>query len=571
MRQLRFLSVLLPLALLALTPAPAAAAPTALVVDDLRRAVVRVELPALREVARGNLPQAPHEAVPSPDGSRLAVVHRGTGSVSWFAETYQPETPAQLYVVDAVTLEVAHAVALGWGTPAVAWDAGGGGLVAFTPGYTPQRKGVAVAAELVAVDAASGAARRLDLGRPAHAFLPLPDGTAAAVFFAALSSKQASQPAELAFVDLQALAVTGRLTLPGAPQAPVTVRGDEHLYLVDPGQRGAFGALLVVSPAQRALVRTLPLGARPAVAAIDDAGGRLLLLAMEGKEVRLRDRRGLLHVMAGGESRATVRVPWQPALLRLSDDGSTAWVVGHSFLTEVDLANGAASPEVPVGTGAVALRVSDDASRAYVLQLAANDVCCVMTVVDVPARREVETVRTGSTGDRIFQALGAAAASYASYEVEKERAVERGRSTFYYTAYAPRVAAPAVAPLAVGADGAAFALDVQTDDVTVVGRDGTRLANLDAAEGGRWVEWLSPERRVLAAVGEKAVSLVDAASRTLVATIPFRHRAHDLVTAPEHGLALFYGTEEVVAVDAASGRTLARRDGFGSVAQVVVE
>ncbi|HVS03798.1 MAG TPA: hypothetical protein VMT16_13610 [Thermoanaerobaculia bacterium] len=550
---------------------PACAAPpaTALIVDGAGKAVLRVELPELREVARGDLPLPPHEAVPSPDGARLAVLHRGTGSISFWAETYQPEAPAHLYLLDPTTLAVAHAVPLGWGTPAVVWSPDGGRLVAFTPGFTPRRKGSPVAGEMVAVDATTGAARRLDLGRPAQAFLPLPGGGGAVVFFEALTGKQGSRPAELAFVDLGTLEIAARLTLAGNPQAPVTLAGDEHLYLIDPGQRGARGALLVVSTVQRTLARTVELGMRPEVAVLDDAGGRLLLFAMEGKDVPLRDRMGLLHVVSGGDSRATVRVPWQPAQVRLSADGATAWVLGALAVSTVDLARGTASPQLAVGNGSFALAVTDDASRAYVLRLT-NEVCCAMTVVDLPALREVEKLSTGSTGERIFQALGAAAASYASYQVEKERAVERGRSTFYYTIYAPRVATPAVAPLVAGPDGTAFALDVQTDDVTVVSREGQRLANVDVAAGGRWLQWLSPQQ-VLAAVGQEAVTLIDAATRQSIQTLSFRWRAQDVVTAPEHGLALILGAHEVVAVESASGRTLARRDGFGSLAQVLVE
>ncbi len=508
--------------LLVLFVAVSASAAPAYVIDSEGGALLRIDPLKGTVLDRVALPHAPSEILPSPDASKLLVLSSAKVSSA--------------VVVDAATLAVSERIELGRNA----------GEAAFTPDGSAAI--VLASDRLVKIDLASGKPLKTLAVRGGETFGIARDGATGIVY--------SKKPAQLTFVSLETLDVIATLALPGKSAAPVSLPDGDYLYSIDTAKRDG-NVVHVISVPERTLVASIPVGAWPVFGGMHAESGRLFVLSDAQKK-------GTLHVIRGASEVAKIDTTDDPAVFRMSASGKRAWVSSRFGVTEVDLDANRNAGEVSMysgfGTGVMRpfeFHATSDGKRGFHFWRSGTD-CCMVSVLDFENHKMLEDFQTGSKGERIAAALGAAAMSVASYQAGRSSAKANGSSSFWYTLYSPAGSAAPRGSYAVRNDGAVlYALDTATDDLTAVDvQTGRRLANIDIAAGVKEVIPLGGDRLVVAA--DEGLAFVDTAKFEVAELLKLKGDLQDFVFTADGSTAIVLSRGEVTLLDAASGRVTAR-------------
>jgi DNA-binding beta-propeller fold protein YncE len=546
------------LAVLVLTAqsAPAAEPSKAAVIDAQTKTLIVVNLATGGTAGRVELPDPPTDLLVTPDGARLLVLSRGAGSETFWAASFRPKSRSSLVVVDAKTLEIIGRSELGWSLSDASLVAGGARLAVLSPGVTGKPNEMKPA-EVFLLDARNGAVvGRHELDRPADGFAVAPDQKHGIVYFE--GAPRAKRPTELVILDLAGMKEAGRVSIDAKTQKPVVVEGSDHVYLLDPPIMRP-GTLYIVSISERSLA-SVPTGRSSYTVGVDPNRNRLLVTS----EVNAGDKKnfGQLQVVSGGKVERTLPVPRVVDRMRFSHDGRRGWFIGGNQAYSVRLDD--MTVESPIATQGYSTEIafSSDGRRAVVYDRG-DDFCCRMNVFDLESRQRLSAFMTGSKGLRVAQALVAAAATASSYQAGKSAAEAKGKSSFYYSVYVPGSGKAARGPLAVSSDGKfGYALDTQTGYVTVARlSDGERVGNVSIPLNGKELV-LVPDARLLAAVGDESVVMIDTTTNEKVDEVKLAGEIRDFVLSPSGSRAIIMSRERLIVYDPVKRARLAEISGF---------
>jgi hypothetical protein len=194
-------------------------------------------------------------------------------------------------------------------------------------------------------------------------------------------------------------------------------------------------------------------------------------------------------------------------------------------------------------------------------------------VIDLETPRLVGSVSTGRGGIKFAKALGAialsAAATASSYYQGQTVARTQGHNSFMYNVYSFGVAAPE-SDLVVGPDGRfVYALNTQTNDVTIVDSASAGIVSKESAKG-RSLASLADGRR-FAVLGKDELRVFD--METQRAGEPLRFDGSDevrLVFSKDRTTALAWGGKTLHLLEA-SGSSRATVPGLESVGPVMFD
>lgn len=538
----------------------------AFVVDPAARTLLVVDLQTGRRGEPVELPlrgQEP-EVFLTPDRSRLVVLDPGATKITWNLRL-KPLAPSFVTILDAATLRVLASHEVGWGLTAsaglltsvasTALTADGRRLAVYCAGYDTGKPAEFKPRELVILDLASGAIEgRLAFERPLSDVIALRDGRLLGFNAAGEARKNTpEEPARLVFIDPVARNVVQETTVPGAPRLPLLSPDGERLYLLDPGkpsgkpEKNVAGTLSVVSTASGAIEATLDAGSSPRALAFDPSRSVLLLLADAGP----RTRAGELRVVRGAELLATVGLPEGPRFLKRHDE--RVFVACRDAVAEIDGAQWRELRRVPLGDELPSeLGISPDGRRALVLFEGSSK----LEILDLEAPSVVARLTTGRGGVKFAKTLGAiaasAAATAASYGHGMSVAQTQNRSYFTYNVYAFGPGATRTS-LVIGPDGRyAYALNTQTNDVSVVDVAAATVQQKIAC-GGRVLAPLA-EGGPLAVLGKDTLRLFDTARQMVAGELRFEDSARvELLATPDRDRVLAIGGRTLALLDSGNG------------------
>jgi DNA-binding beta-propeller fold protein YncE len=547
--------------------------PRALVLDQKARTLTALALPSGRVEQTATLQGTPHSLLRAADGQRLLVLDRGEGRDAG-DKGYQAKTRAAVTIVDGRTLAVRGRLELGWGlAPTAMLSDAGDRLSVVGVGFRGRNAAETLPREVVTVDlAAAKVLSRVELPRPATAFLATPDGRTAVVLSAREAPRKAPVlPAELRFVDLVGGSITATVALDGDPGGPVLTPDGQFLYLLDRGRpnddadKNVNGRLHAVSMATRA-VQVTDAGSRPLGLVLDERGRQLLLLSVSTpvKGSKNFDRPGELRYIRGGVPSAPIAVGGWPERLEVSADGASLFVKRTSGLTRLSLPGlEVAAPPVEFAALATEMAISRDGRRAFILNGE------YFTTFDAVTGQKIESVRTGRMGKKMFLALRVGLATEASRSEGERKAQRDGKSYYTYTEYSLREPR---GTMAIRPDGkAVYALNSQTSDLTVIDADSGVI--LEKVPAGGFTVTFMPGAGVALVPSWDTVHVVDLVT----------HQKHpDLITgsngrfdqaelSPGATMAVISGAGGVFIVDATGGQPVATMKGFGEAVDVIVE
>ena len=562
----------------------------ALILDSGGQAVVAVDLVTGSIARRASLAGAPELALGSPVGGHLAVFDSGPQKTT-FCCGLRPMGPMTVALLDAATLAPLGSIEVGWGVPTkdlgrihlpmlagfVVPSPDGRRVTVLCAGYRSKKPEEDLPRELVTFDLGSGqVAGRVAIDRAPDAMWGTADGDGIVLFARASDDHHQSLPAELLFVDLAHQAVAERVPLSGRPLQSLMAPGQRWLYLLDAGSpsnkkdKNVDGVLTVVSVAERRVRGQAPVGSGPR-SLVWDEEHQTVLVPSDGPPVEKgRTRGGELHVFLGADQIGVVSLPEEPHLLRLR--GSRAYVAGRHTLTVADLDTLRQAAGIPLdhADDLSELVFSRDERRAFGLYEASSR----LSIFDVADLRLVGSVTTGRGGVKLAKTLGAVAlsvaATTASYYQGQSVAMTQNSSWFTYNIYNFGVAAPE-SSVVVSPDGrTAFALNTQSNDVTIVDVETAAVISKEAAKGRSLAAF--PNGRRFAVLGKNEMRLFDVESHQPAPPLHFDDAgAVSLVFTKDGRTAIAYGGKSLYLLDAETGAVRAQVPGLLSVKAVLLE
>jgi YVTN family beta-propeller protein len=494
---------------LALLPALGAAQPLepeetrALVLDRKGQALVAVDLRAGAVTRRSALSGDASFVLRAGTDGRVAVIDGGPQKYT-FCCGLQPKGPITATLLDARTLEPVAQQRVGWGIAefgavglrmsalqaATLPSPDGRRLALLCAGYHSKNPAEELPRELVTLDVEAGRIDgRVAIDRPVDSIWGTPDGQTAVIFASREEDRDWPRPAELLFVDRAAHALAARVTLTGAPSQTLMAPGGRWLYLLDVGkpsnkpEKNVNGRLAIVSVQDRRVATVVEVGSAPRALIWDDIH-QTVVVPSDGPLVGKGNKRGgTLRVFSGSDLVGTVALADEPHLVRLR--GARAYVAGKGVLSLIDLDAMRRLTDIPLDDAEdlSELVFSSDSERAFALFGGSSR----LSVLDIRTPRLVGSLTTGRGGVKFAKALGAVAlsvaASTASYYQGQSVARTQGRNWFTYNIYNFGVAA-AEASVVVRPDGRfAYALNTQSNDVTVVDTATASVVSKEAVKG----------------------------------------------------------------------------------------
>ncbi len=568
--------------------APASAQERAFVLDGERRSLVALDLGTGVVRGRAALEGSASQLFLSADGTRLLVLDAGQHKLT-FCCGFQPKSPVVATVLDASTLHKIARVEVGWGAPTLSAVPGLDVLAPQLPllpsadgrrvtipcaGYRSKKPEETLPRELVTIELDGGrVVGRLSLDRSAEILGRVADTDTVVLFAEAIGKPRLG--AEVLFVDLAQQILVARLPIDGSPAHPLLTPAGDLLYLLDPGspsntpEKNVDGVLHVISLGERKLLASLGAGSDPHPLVWDGERQQVLALS-DGPPAKGPARRGTLRVVKGAELLVTLQVAEQPRLLRIA--GTRGYVAGKGAISVVSLGELQRLGEIGLQHAEAIdeLTFSKDLTRAFALFEASSR----LSVLDTEGQRVVGSLTTGRGGVKFAKALGAAAlslaATSASYGAGMSAAHTQGRSFFTYNTYSFGVA-PAETSVVVRPDGLfAYALNTESNDVTIVDTQTASVVSKEAAEGRALA--LFPNGKRLAVLGKDELFLVDTGSNRVLEPLSFEDaRQVALVFAPDGRTALAWGGKDLYLLNGRTGVVRARVEELSGVSSLVFD
>jgi YVTN family beta-propeller protein len=502
----------------------------------------------------------------TPDGSRL--VRLRTGNHKFTARFgYHPLEKSTVEFIDIKTMKVVAQQDLGWGLTSYFQTSDKKLLVTLSTGYQSQKPEEALPSEIVTTNLLSGQVLgRLTLPRFPSACVLSKDGATAMLLFEQQKQKGApSMPAELQFVSIEKLSISGKITFDGAPDMAVLSPSGEFVYLLEKGQpsnnpeKNIDGRIHVVSTKDMKAVEDLDAGSDPRGILADEASGQLLILS-DGAPVKgQKNVDGELRVLSGASISTIVRIGAGPRFIRFSPDRKRLYAVGREELSAIDFAALHETGRISLGGFASELAISPDGSHGFALFAGSSR----LLLIDLQALKAGESVTTGRAGVKFAKNLGAIAATAASATAASYQASSMAYANggVGYAPYQIFTVAPANTSIAVRPDGAfVYVLNSETNDVTIVNASASSVVDKIAA-GGQRFQPLS-NGGILAVVGRNTLHLIDTSTQKELPEVHFDKSLEGVYLSPDGGAALVLAEGPIVLLNGATGEVKGRIEGF---------
>jgi DNA-binding beta-propeller fold protein YncE len=271
-----------------------------------------------------------------------------------------------------------------------------------------------------------------------------------------------------------------------------------------------------------------------------------------------------LRAFIGPEQIGLVRLPEEPHLLRLR--GPRAYVAGRSTLSVADLDSLRVQATIALdhADSLSELSFSADGSRAFGLYEGSSR----LSVFELRPPRLVGSVTTGRGGVKFAKALGAVAL-VAAASLAEAHARAQGRLVPYDVS-SIGIAAPE-SSVVVRPDGrVAFALNTQSNDVTVVNAERATVLSKQAAKGRTLAAF--PNGRRFAVLGKDKLRLFDMQTQRPGQELEFEDaQTVSLIFTADEKTALAFGGKTLYLLDAETGRVRSQVPGLLSVGSILFD
>ena len=478
-----------------------------------------------KTLASASIPGGATQLLATRDGARLVAISRGPGATSWLGH-FKPKGKASVVVIDGQSMKVLHQTELGWDASDAQITPDEKSAVILSPGADGKP------ASAYSIDLATGAlAGKVDFDRGASGSA-LVGGDHVVVYFEGASP----QKTLLRFLTVPALSADGDVSIDAKTTAPAAFENHDLIYLLDAARFHATN-LYVVSASQRKLVMTHKIGEIASIGAFDPDTSRLFVLN-QSTERGKRAFNGRIDVFKNGQPEQSMKTIDIPAKMTISPDRRLALVYSQGKMVTLDLST-LEQGKPTLSTVPHSTYFTPDQKR-MLLYYASEEACCGVAVFDVEGRTVLKRFGVGGRGVRIAQALLALTATASSFSSGYAAAKRTGASSFYYSVYTPRAAAAGRGTLVINPDGKfAYAVDPQSDRVTFIDIAAADRLKTDVKTDAGANELVALHNGgVLAVLGQKGLTFVDTAARTVLREERFTGELRTVEVTPDGSRAI---------------------------------
>jgi DNA-binding beta-propeller fold protein YncE len=558
------------------TPSMPSGPMRAFVLDAPMRRITAIDTATAKVTATVDLADTPEALDYTADRATLVVFSNDRGKPT--KQGYRPSAKSTLTLIDSSTMKIRSHLELGWNLGRYAMSNDGRRLWIACGGYDSGKPAELLPRELVTVDLTEGTvAARLPLSRRVARFGVDQEHNLGLLFSTDDTVKKGpALPAQLVFVDLSTGSALSTLGLDGDPVRMVMAPDGLHAYVFETGspsnkpEKNINGRVQVINLQTRSVETNLDAGSNPRGLVVDDDAKTALILSDAPPSAESKNRAGELRIIRGAAIAATLPVGANPLFLKGSPNREHLYVVSAAQLTDIDYPSLKVIADMPLesagASGAVmsswlfdskhhvsALAFRPDGTRAFAIY----DQSSKLSVLDLTSHKLIGSVTTGRKSVKVGKFLGALGATMLSGAVAGNLASASGASFYSYPIFDVGRAQSSVV---VGADGhTAYALNRQTNDVTLVSADGQVIKTI--AAGGNTLEFLAGNQ-VLAVEGSNSLKLIDVSTAEPLPEPDFGGHLNVFTVSPDGRTAVILADKTVLLLNGATGTPVARLDGF---------
>ena len=561
--------------------------------------IVNAEPPSLAVVDSQNwkllgsipLEKSPSHAVVDSQNQFLYVLHHGVMNPTDF----YPTEASKVTVVDLGSRQVVRTISVGWNVFKMSLIKDGQYLLCFSMGREASKKIQRESGSVTIIDTTKrDAIATLSAGRLGSGILFNKDASRIFVLSRGDEPKKKKDPTPpakpaLTVFSLDSEQPLAEIELANPVRQMVFSRDEKWLYLLDKGSpnkkpaKHRNGVVHVVDTSSLKLVGSHDVGTSPRSLDVDSSSDAVAVLA----QASFKDESGKLYLVRGSEVSQPLDIGRDPQSLKrasdqpgryvltsdefrfLSDDGTLA----SSFvpLNKKKGSAQAAGPDVLTlgGNASEILQLPGSEKAAMTVVTAFGAPTSKVAIVNLKENKVERIVTTGRGGVKFGQFMGAMALSVAmsslSYYGNFYVARSMGQPYFYYNIYTFRPPSPNL-DLAASADGKfVYALNSQTNDVTIIDvSDGKVLGHVAVGGGARRV-LLSPGGRFICAYSNKEITLIDTQSNQQQVEHKLTAGKMNALQADEGGGTMLALTSKSLEVwDSAQGKLIATVEDLGN-------
>jgi YVTN family beta-propeller protein len=534
------------------------------------------------------LAENPAYALMSPDNKHIYVLHNGAFSL----QGNLPKEPGELSIVDSTALSNVKKVKLGWNTSRLSLSKDGRYLLCFSGGRAAFKKLSQEPGSVTIIDTVKNEeVANLSLGRLGKEVLGTSDLSRIFVLSAgegARKKKDGTPPAKpaLTVFSLNSEKPLAEIEFDYWIKEMALSRDEKSLYLLDPGdpnnkpQKNRNGVVHVVDVANAKLVASHDVGTSPRGLEVDANNDAITVLA----QASAKDHKGKLYSIRDNHLTPAADLGSDPQFVTRFGNRTDRTVVSHDDLRflgddgQLTSSFVALNPKGDSAGGASLKRIGGYPGEVLYLPDQKKAVMTVMGAGGVPTSKvaivnlndnTVENVVTTGRGSVKFgKFMGSMALSVAmsmgSYYAGYSYAQATSSPYFFYNVYLFTPKAPNL-ELTASADGKfVYALNTQTNDVTIV--DSGTGAVLDKVPVGGNCQRImtTPAGRFVWSHTLRQVDLIDTQTNK-------KHLEHKLASGKINGIyvdepenrVLALTTNSMLVFDAGKGSLVSTVEGLG--------
>jgi len=527
------------------------------------------------------LPQKPSHGVLAPGGRYLYVLMNGALNLDFDL----PKAASEVALVDLTERKVLKTIPLGWNASRMTLSGDGNYLLCFSPGRAAFKKNPREPAALTIVSTQTNeVTATLKPGRLGKEILTTQDVSRIFVLSRgeALDKKTKTGPVKAALTTFDASAESplNVVEFDYEPAQMMLSKDQKWLYLMDRGNLSSKpnkhknGSVTVVEVATGKVSGAHDAGAQPQQMLLDEQSEEVAVLA----QAAAKDQTGKLMQIRGTEVTRRMDLGKTPLFLRKAGDRPGYYAFTNEELRFVPNQTSAEVASIPLngkGVGAAGPEAKSlGGMPGETLELPQHERMAVavrwsskVALVNLKTNRVDRTVTTGRGGVKFGQFMGAmalsVAASAASYYAGYAMAQSMGSPYFYYNVYVFNPPTPNLS-LAASADGKhLYALNTQTNDVTIIDvADGKVMGHVAVGGGARRI-FSAPTGKLICAQANGQVTLIRTDTNERVTEFkPKKGKVHALQADASGEKILALTEDSLVVWDARTGEFLGETGGL---------
>ena len=538
----------------------------------------------------------PSHIVIEPQNRFLYVLHNGLLNPSGLVF---PKDPSKLTVLDVESRKVLKTIPLGWRTFRMSFLKDGRYLLCYSMGRPGDKKTKKEPGSITIIDTERNeTTATLSTARQGGEIVFTSDASKIFVYSLGEAAQKRGAPLavkpSLTVFSLDSEKPLAEMELDGGVAAMALSRDEKFLYLLNRGVpnknpgKHRDGVVHVVDTGSLKIVKSHNVGTWPRGLNVDPKSEAALVMA----QASAKDNNGKLFRLNGSEMAPAVDIGRDPQFVKRFGDEPGRFLLTYdelrfqpdtgalaSSFVALNPKKGAPPPAPGVekvgGFPSETLYLPGQGKIAFTVLNNLGAPTSKLAIVNLKDNKVERVVTTGRGSVKFGKFMGAMALSiglsslsyYANYSI----AQSLNQPYFFYNVYVFTPAAPNV-QLSSSADGKfVYALNTQTNDITMIdSADGKVLGHVPVGGGGRRV-LLSPGGKFAAAQSNRQITLIDTATNK-------KHFEHQLTDGHINTLHVDEANRRLVALtsksllvmDTEQGKLLTTVDGF-SEPQFLVE